>query len=151
MSVVPNTAAPQSNIHDGLATYEAGVERLAARRTRPTPPPERRKLGPGGDWIELSGAEADGRRAAPHRRAEQPSAPQWIAAGAVLLSNKLLDKEDAPSPGEERGVPLIARSGRFSPISSRTTTAIETRSTSFPWRITGAPTRRRVCGKRTAR
>ena len=112
MSVVPNTrpreASPASahDIREELATYQAGVDRFAARRTRPTPPPERRKLGPGAEWIELSEAEVEDRRATPYRRAEQPPAPQWIAAGAVLVSNKFFDQPGEPSPGEEAGVPL---------------------------------------------
>jgi hypothetical protein len=108
MSVVPNTG-PREVFRERLATYQAGVDRLAAQRARPTPPPERRKPGPGGDWIEISEAEADRRQSAapwPRRGAESPPAPRWIAAGAVLLSSKALDEQGAPSPGAEVSIPL---------------------------------------------
>jgi hypothetical protein len=107
MSVVPDTG-PREVFRERLATYEAGAARLA-HRARPTPPPERRKLGPGCEWIEIPEEEAERRQSGalrPHRGVDMAPAPQWTAAGAVLVSNKLLDKDDAPSPGEEISLPL---------------------------------------------
>ena len=115
MNSVPNSglreatpALSQSDIVE-LARYQANADRLA--RARPTPPPERRRLGPGGDWIELSEAEAEEPRqpldTRPHRNADLPPAPAWIAAGAVLVVMSRLFEEE-PSSKEEVGVPLDA-------------------------------------------